>query len=210
MPARGGPAPLKLYCATGNPGKLRDFSLAAGLEWEFVPLIGIPPCPETGATFERNAVEKAVYYSRHAPGLLFAEDSGLEVDSLGGAPGVLSARFAGAGSADRDNNRLLIEKLRGVNDRSARFVCVMALAKGGRALATFRGQVDGRIIDQPRGTGGFGYDPHFYYEPFGFTFAEASPQRKLEVSHRGRALRKMLEWLQLQNRYHFLTGTGGS
>ena len=200
MPARGRPAPLKLYCATGNPGKLSEFSLAAGPEWELVPLRGVPPCRETGATFEENAIEKAIYYSRHAPGWLFADDSGLEVDSLGGAPGVRSARFAGEGAGDADNNRLLIERLRGVSDRSARYVCAIALAEGGRLLRTFRAEVEGRIIDEPRGTNGFGYDPYFFYEAFGLTFAEASPERKWQVSHRGRALRRMLEWLGLNPR----------
>ena len=186
---------MKLYCATGNPGKLREFRLAAGAEWEFEPLAGIPPCEETGATFEQNAIEKAVYYSRHAPGLLFAEDSGLEVEALDGAPGVRSARFAGDGATDDDNNRVLIEKLRGQPNRSARYVCVIALAKPGESLATFRGEVSGRILDEPVGTGGFGYDPYFYYEPFARTFAQLSPEQKLQVSHRGVALRKMLGWL---------------
>jgi len=187
---------LKLYCATSNPGKLREFALAAGPGWEFVALTGIPPCEETGATFEENAIEKAVYYSLHAPGLLFAEDSGLAVDALGGAPGVRSARFAGERANDDDNNRLLIEKLRGVSNRSARYVCVIALAEAGKALKTFRGEVAGRIIETPLGANGFGYDPYFYYELFGLTFAQASPEQKLDVSHRGKALRQMLHWLQ--------------
>jgi XTP/dITP diphosphohydrolase len=187
---------LKLYCATSNPGKLREFALAAGPGWEFIPLKGIPPCEETGATFEENAIEKAVYYSRHAPGLLFAEDSGLQVDALGGAPGVRSARFAGDGASDEDNNRLLIDKLQVVSDRSAKYVCAIALAEAGKALRTFRGEVAGRIIDEPLGANGFGYDPHFYYEPFGLTFAQASPEEKQRVSHRGQALTKMLHWLR--------------
>jgi XTP/dITP diphosphohydrolase len=186
---------VKLYCATGNPGKLREFRLAAGGDWEFIPLAGIPPCEETGDTFQENAVLKAVYYSRHAPGLLFAEDSGLEVDALGGAPGVRSARFAGEGAIDIDNNRALIEKLRGVRDRTARYVSVIALAEAGKVLRTFRGEVAGKIVDEPRGTNGFGYDPYFYYEPLDLTFAEAAAEQKLRVSHRGRALAKMLEWL---------------
>jgi XTP/dITP diphosphohydrolase len=186
---------VKLYCATGNPGKLREFSLAAGQDWELVPLSGIPPCEEPGDTFEENAVLKAVYYSRHAPGLLFAEDSGLEVDALGGAPGVRSARFAGEGASDIDNNRALIEKLRGVSDRSARYVSVIALAEAGQELRAFRGEAAGKIVDKPRGMNGFGYDPHFYYEPLDLTFAEATAEQKLRVSHRGRALAKMLEWL---------------
>ena len=187
---------MKLYCATSNPGKLREFRLAAGPEFELVPLTGVPPCEETGSTFEANAVEKAVYYSGHAPGLLFAEDSGLEVDALGGAPGVRSARFAGENASDQDNNRLLLEKLRGVTDRTARYVCVIALAQGEQPLATFRGEVAGRIIDEPRGTNGFGYDPYFFYEALGLTFAEISPEQKLQVSHRGRALAQTLAWLK--------------
>lgn len=186
---------MKLYCATSNRGKLREFELAAGAGWELAPLEGILPCEETGETFEQNAIQKAVYYSRHAPGLLFAEDSGLEVDALGGAPGVRSARFAGERASDADNNRLLIEKLRGVGDRSARYVCVIALAEAGNLLRTFRGEVAGKIVDDPRGVNGFGYDPYFYYEPFELTFAEASPEQKLRVSHRGRAVGKMLKWL---------------
>jgi XTP/dITP diphosphohydrolase len=187
---------VRLYCATSNPGKLREFRLAAGQGWELVPLTGIPPCEETGGTFEENAIQKAVYYSRHAPGLLFADDSGLEVDALGGAPGVRSASFAGEGSGDADNNRALIEKLRGVSDRSARYVCVIALAKAGNVLQTFRGEVAGKIIDEPRGTNGFGYDPYFYYQPLDLTFAEVAAEQKLRVSHRGRALAKMLESLR--------------
>src|SRR5262245_38468600 len=186
---------MKLYCATGNPGKLREFRLAAGQGWEIVPLIGISSCPETGESFEKNAIQKAAYYSPHAPGLLFAEDSGLEVDALGGAPGVRSARFAGESASDLDNNRLLIERLRGVSDRSARYCCLIALADRGRVLRTFRGEVAGRIIDEPRGTNGFGYDPYFLYEPLSLTFAEISPEQKLAVSHRGRALSQMLDWL---------------
>jgi XTP/dITP diphosphohydrolase len=212
---------VKLYCASSNPGKLREFSLAAGRDWELVPLAGIPPCEETGDTFEENAILKAVHYSRHAPGLLFAEDSGLELNALGGAPGVRSARFAKQGVrsqesgvriklaparrpgasvtdvvfGDADNNRLLIEKLRGVSDRSARYVCVIAIAEAGNVLQTFRGEVAGKIVDEPRGTNGFGYDPYFYYPPLDLTFAQAAAEQKLRVSHRGRALAKMLEWL---------------
>jgi XTP/dITP diphosphohydrolase len=187
---------VKLYCATSNPGKLREFQLAAGSGWELVPLTGIPPCAETGQTFEENAGEKAVYYSGRAPGLLFAEDSGLAVDALNGAPGVRSARFAGDTAGDADNNRLLIEKLRGEKNRSARYVCVIALAESGKAIRAFRGEVEGIIIDEPRGTNGFGYDPYFFYAPFELTFAQATPEQKLTVSHRGRALAKMFDWLK--------------
>jgi XTP/dITP diphosphohydrolase len=187
---------VKLYCATSNAGKLMEFRLAAGSGWELVPLTGLPPCGETGETFEENAIQKAVYYSRHAPGLLFAEDSGLEVDALHGAPGVRSARFAGEAASDADNNRLLIEKLRGMENRTARYVCVIALAGAGKPVRTFRGEVEGRIVDEPRGTNGFGYDPYFFYEPFQLTFGQATPEQKLAVSHRGRAVGRMIEWLR--------------
>jgi XTP/dITP diphosphohydrolase len=120
----------------------------------------------------------------------------LEVNALGGAPGVRSARFAGDGTSDADNNRFLIEKLRGVSDRSARYVCVIAVAEAGNVLRTFHGEVAGEIIDEPRGENGFGYDPYFYYEPLGLTFAQAAPAQKFQVSHRGRAVAEMLEWLR--------------
>jgi len=189
------------YCATGNPGKLREFQLAAqqgGFQVETVPgLADMPPCEETGATFEANAIPKAEYYGQRAPGLLFADDSGLEVDALGGAPGVYSARFAGPGATDEANNQLLLERMRGVRDRSARFVCVIALVNGGRLMETFRGAVEGQILEEPRGPHGFGYDPLFYYPPFGCSFGEAAPERKLTVSHRGGALRALFRQLSI-------------
>ena len=193
---------MKLYCATTNAGKLREFRLAIDrfgrgrFRIETLPGLGdIPPCEETGSTFEENAVAKALYYGVRAPGLLFADDSGLEVDALAGAPGVQSARFAGPAATDTDNNRLLLEKMRGVADRGARFVCVVALAKRGNLIGTFQGVVEGRLLEQPRGRNGFGYDPLFFHPPFGRTLAEVSAERKLEVSHRGRALAAMLESL---------------
>jgi XTP/dITP diphosphohydrolase len=188
---------VKLYCATTNPGKLAEFRLAAGrLELETLPgLQDIPPCEETGATFQHNAVQKARYYSLHAPWPLFVDDSGLEVRALGGAPGVLSARFAGDGATDQANNRLLLERLNGVEDRSARFVCVVALAHAGKLLRTFRGTVKGRIAEAPRGSNGFGYDPLFFYLPFNRTFGEVSAGQKLLVSHRSKALQAMVEYL---------------
>lgn len=184
---------MTLYCATTNLGKIREFELAAGSGvWRFEPVLDVEPCEETGATFEENAILKAGHYSRHRTGPLFAEDSGLEVDALNGAPGIYSARFAGPQATDADNNRLLIEKLHAVEHRVARYVCAIALAEHGRSIATFRGEVEGVIIDEPRGSNGFGYDPHFFYPPFGCTFAEAPPERKLAVSHRGRAVVQML------------------
>lgn len=188
-----------VYCATGNPGKLREFRLAAegaGIQVETLPgLADLEACEETGATFEANAILKAEYYGRHAPGPLFADDSGLEVDALGGAPGVYSARFAGPDATDAANNQLLLEKMHGVRDRSARFVCVIALAEGGRAAGIFRGAVEGRILEEARGPNGFGYDPLFYYPAFGCSFGEAAPERKLTVSHRGAALRALFRHL---------------
>jgi len=190
---------VTVYCATGNPGKLREFRLAAnqaGIQVEPLPgLASILPCEETGSTFEANAILKAEYYGARAPGWLFADDSGLEVDALGGAPGVYSARFAGPDATDESNNRLLLEKLRGVGDRRARFVCVIALADRGRFCQTFRGTVEGEILGEPRGPNGFGYDPLFYYPPFGCSFGEVAPERKLTVSHRGAALRALFESL---------------
>lgn len=190
---------MRLYCATGNPGKLREFRLAANhapVDIELLPdFKTLPPAVEDGGTFAENAVKKALHYGRYAGGPLFADDSGLEVDALGGAPGVYSARYSGPNATDEANNRLLLEKLRGVHDRTARFVCAIALVEGGEVGGVWRGAVEGRILDAPRGAHGFGYDPLFYYEPFGCTFGEADDDRKFSVSHRGQALRAMLKAL---------------
>ena len=182
---------MRLYCATTNPGKLREFqkALSDAFEVESLPgLESISSCEETGTTFEENAIQKALYYSRYCDGPLFVDDSGLEVDALGGAPGVYSARFAGPDATDEANNRLLLDRMRGVADRTARFVCVVALAKAGNLLRTFRGEVEGALLEEPRGQNGFGYDPLFFYPPFGCTFGEAPLERKMEVSHRAQAL----------------------
>lgn len=191
---------IHLYAATGNPGKLREFRLAAegrtDLQIELLPGFSeIPPCAETGLTFEENAVLKARHYARHASGLLFADDSGLEVDALGGAPGVFSARFAGFGATDAANNRVLLETMKGIQPRSARFVCVIALADKNEVRGIFRGSVEGELTEEPRGSAGFGYDPLFYYPPFGCTFGETTPEQKLPVSHRGQAMRALLNSL---------------
>ena len=183
---------MKLYCATGNAGKLREFQLAAGGEFEIEALTGIAAPDETGATFEENAAEKAIYYSRFAPGLLFADDSGLEVEALGGAPGIHSARYAGNDAA---NNARVLRELEGVANRGARFVSVIALAEAGALVKTFRGEVEGEILLAPQGSGGFGYDPLFFYPPFACSLAEVPLERKHSVSHRGKALDQMLEWL---------------
>ncbi|MBI3208629.1 MAG: RdgB/HAM1 family non-canonical purine NTP pyrophosphatase [Candidatus Solibacter usitatus] len=194
---------MKLYCATTNPGKVREFEHAAGElfpgEFEFALLPDfrrIHPPRETGGTFAENAALKAAYYSRHVAGLVFADDSGLAVDALGGEPGVHSARFSGDGATDESNNRMLLEKLEDEDNRNARYVCVIALATEGRLLGTFEGHVEGEILREARGDGGFGYDPYFLYPPFGLTFGEATKEQKLRVSHRGHALRAMLEFLK--------------
>jgi XTP/dITP diphosphohydrolase len=187
---------VKLFCATTNSGKLREFQAHPLIEVE--PLAGLktlPPCEETGLTFEANAVQKALHYSPYARGLMIAEDSGIEVEALGGAPGVYSARFAGPAATDEQNNRLLLQKLAGVENRKARYVSVIALAKGSEILATFRGEVVGEIASEARGANGFGYDPLFYYAEFGCTFGEAAPGRKQTVSHRGRAIEKLFAYL---------------
>lgn len=185
---------MPLLLATSNPGKIREF-LNAGLQVDLLPgLSAHTPPEETGTTFEENAALKAIYYSQFAPGIILAEDSGLEVDALGGAPGVYSARYAGTGD-DQDNNRHLLAQLQGHQDRRARYVAVIALAENGRLLQTFRGTVEGEILASPRGSGGFGYDPLFYYPPFGKTFAEASLAEKASVSHRGAAIALVRAWL---------------
>jgi XTP/dITP diphosphohydrolase len=185
-----------VYCATSNPGKLREFQLAAP-DFDVRALPAPPPPPEErGDTFEANAIEKALAYGAHIDGYLFADDSGLEVDALGGAPGVHSARYAGPNATDGANNALLLERLRGIENRAARFVCVIALVRTGALIKTFRGTVEGRIIDAPRGSGGFGYDPLFYCEPFGCTFGEAAIDQKMLVSHRAQALEAMFTYLR--------------
>jgi XTP/dITP diphosphohydrolase len=185
---------MKLYCATGNAGKLREFRMISP---EIEPLIGIPACDETGSSFEENAIQKALYYSGHTDGMVFADDSGLEVEALGGAPGIYSARYAGEHAGDLANNELLLRNLAGQENRRARFVCVVALAQNGKLIRTFRGEVEGEILDAPRGTGGFGYDPLFYYPPFGQAFGEVPADRKFVVSHRGKALLAMADYLKL-------------
>ena len=188
-----------VYCATGNPGKLREFRLAAqqfGVDIQELPgLANLAPCEETGRTFQDNAILKAKYYGEHAPGLLFSDDSGLEVDALDGAPGVTSARYAGPGATDELNNGLLLGNMRGRENRRARFVCVIALADHGKLIHTFRGTVEGELLDAPRGDAGFGYDPLFYYPPYGRAFGEVSADEKMAVSHRGKALTALFRYL---------------
>lgn len=193
---------MKIWLASANPGKLREFREAArvrGVEVAPLPHIErLPPCVEDGESFEANARKKALYYAPWADGLVFADDSGICVDALGGRPGVHSARFAGASATDDENNRKLLEELRNVpaSRRTAHYVCVIALAKGSQVLTLTEGRVDGILLQSPRGQGGFGYDPLFYYPPLGRTFAELTPDEKFSVSHRGEAFRKLLEFLK--------------
>lgn len=190
-----------IYCATTNPGKLREFRRAAehfGMAFDVETLPGlkaIEPCEEAGATFEENAIQKALHYGRHTQGYLFVDDSGLEVDALDGAPGVYSARFAGEDATDASNNALLLDKLEGVSNRTARFVCVVAVAHGGKLVGTFRGTVEGEILHAPSGPNGFGYDPLFWYPPFACSFGEVDEERKMNVSQRGQALEAMFQYL---------------
>ncbi len=194
--------PLTLYCGTANPGKLREFQLAAGADLRIEPSKPLD-CPETGDTFEANARQKALCYAASLPtsALVFVDDSGIEVDALGGAPGVYSARFAGPNADDAANNRLLLDKLRGVSaaQRTARYVCVIALAQGDRVIDTFRATAEGWIVDQPAGKQGFGYDPYFYFPATACRFAELDPAIKWKHSHRGKAFRLMLQHLLPQN-----------
>jgi XTP/dITP diphosphohydrolase len=187
---------VTVRCATSNPGKLREFQLAAP-DFDVRALsASVPPPEEHGETFEENAIAKAEYYGGFAEGYLFADDSGLEVDALGGAPGVHSARYAGSEATDARNNELLLQRLAGVSSRRARFVCVIALVRDGKLVKTFRGSVEGRILEAPRGSGGFGYDPLFYHDPFGCTFGEARISDKMRVSHRAQALEAMFTFLR--------------
>lgn len=190
---------MTLYACSSNPGKLKEFALAPCAIEPLPNLRDIAPPEETGVTFEENARLKAAYYSGFTPELVFADDSGLEVNSLGGAPGIYSARYAGPHATDAENNSLLLRNLANATGRSARFLCVIAVARQGHVLQTFRGAVDGEILPLPRGGGGFGYDPLFFYSPWGCSFAELPPERKFAVSHRGNALRSLCLWLSQEN-----------
>jgi XTP/dITP diphosphohydrolase len=201
--------PCSVFIATFNSGKLREFAGIAeghGIAIAGVPnFASLPPVVEDGATFEANACKKAAAYSLAAPGeLVLADDSGLEVDSLNGAPGVHSARYAAdephlatANSEDEANNARVLRELKDVprEKRNARFVCVLAAARDGQVLETFRGAAEGIMLDAPRGTNGFGYDPLFYVPELGKSFAELTAGEKSAYSHRGRAFRMFLSWL---------------
>ena len=203
----------RVLVATSNAGKIRDFAGAAssfGIEIVPLPnLASFPSVVEDGATFEANARKKAEAYSRFVPGeIVIADDSGLEVDALSGAPGVHSARYAADDPRaaernvdDETNNRKLIReiKLVRIENRKAQFVCVIAAAREGETLAVFEGKAEGIILEQPRGFNGFGYDPLFYFPSIQKTFAELSAEEKAKYSHRGAAFRGFLDWAKTQS-----------
>lgn len=203
----------RVLIATSNSGKLRDFAGAAkarGIEISGIPnFSSLPPVVEDGQTFEANARKKAEAYSKCVPGkLVLADDSGLEIDALKGAPGIHSARYAApdlhnkephqadTNTDDEANNARVLRELQGVppEQRTARFVCVLAAARDGETLATFRGRAEGQILNAPRGTNGFGYDPLFYFPQIKKTFAELTAEEKSRCSHRGAAFRDFLRW----------------
>ncbi len=198
----------KVLIATSNPGKLRDFAGAAashGIETAGIQnFSSLPLVVEDGRTFEENARKKAQEYSEYVPGeIVLADDSGIEIDALSGAPGVHSARYAAdephladANTDDELNNARVLRELKEVppEKRTARFVCLLAAARDGQTLASFRGTAEGIILDAPRGSNGFGYDPLFYFPEIQKTFAELSAEEKANYSHRGAAFRQFLSW----------------
>ena len=191
---------MKILLATGNSGKLDEFRKL--LDIPGLSIIGLkdleseyPDCVEDGKTFEENADKKMIHWQGLTFMNVLADDSGLTVDALNGAPGVRSARFAGEKATDKDNNELLIERMKGVNNRAARFVCCLSLGLVGGNLFHFSGSVEGRILENPRGDKGFGYDPLFYHEESGLTFAELAAESKNLISHRAIAANKLRGFL---------------
>jgi XTP/dITP diphosphohydrolase len=195
--------PLRLFAASSNPGKLREYrALAepagAAVELAFLPNFdSVPEFEEIWPTFAENAAGKALHYGRFAEGIVIADDSGLVVPALGGAPGVLSARYAGPGASDTDRFRKLLGEMRGKSgeDRRARFVCVVAVVESGKMRGLFSAAAEGVLLEEPRGEGGFGYDPIFFFPALGKTFAETSREEKNVHSHRGKAFHKALDFL---------------
>ena len=198
-----------LVIATRNPGKTAEIrSLLSGYPVEIKNLDDFGPIPEIeedGTTFDENAYKKASFAARVLGLPALADDSGLCVNSLGGAPGVLSARYAGENATDRERYEKLLDALKGVSDRTAAFVCVISIAVPTGAALTYEGRCEGIIADKPSGEGGFGYDPVFYYPPLEKTFAELNAEEKNRISHRAMALievqnefDKVLAWIDQQ------------
>jgi XTP/dITP diphosphohydrolase len=195
-------APAKLFLASSNPGKLAEYRVLAAasapslpVELELLPGFDtLPAFEENAPTFAENAAGKALHYSRHRDGLVFADDSGLVVPALGGAPGVHSARYAGPQATNSQRIEKLLDEMRDKTgpDRVAYFVCAIALAERGRAMAIVTDRVDGEILEAPRGSGGFGYDPVFCFPALEKTFAELPAEEKNQRSHRGKAFRRLL------------------
>jgi XTP/dITP diphosphohydrolase len=195
--------PLRLLVASSNPGKLREYQAlavpaGAAIDLAFIPNFdSLPLFEEIWPTFAENAAGKALHYSRLAEGIVIADDSGLVVPALGGAPGVLSARYAGPGATDMDRIHKLLSELRGKKGdyRQARFVCVVAVAESGNMRGLFSAAAEGIILEEPSGQGGFGYDPVFFFPALGKTYAEISREEKNSYSHRGKAFHKALDFL---------------
>jgi XTP/dITP diphosphohydrolase len=192
---------VRLLIATTNTGKLREIrSLLAGVPVELVTLLDLEPIEEpeeTGLTFEENARLKALYYSAHTGMTTVAEDSGLVIDGLDGEPGVRSARFLRTDATYPERFAAIFHRLAAPpeKNRAARFVCALAVADAGHIVYEARGTVEGEIAREARGTAGFGYDPIFYYPPYGSTLAEVTEDAKLAVAHRGQAFRSLAAWI---------------
>jgi XTP/dITP diphosphohydrolase len=182
---------IQLLLATRNPNKTREFAQLLGGNFmvrDLTPESSVPEIVESGTTFEENATLKALAVSKIFPNeIVVADDSGLEVKALGGAPGIFSARYAGENANDRRNVEKLLRELQDARDRSARFYCVIALAKNGQLMTTVAGEVAGTITKSPRGENGFGYDPIFVPNEFSETFAELTSETKNKISHRAQA-----------------------
>jgi XTP/dITP diphosphohydrolase len=198
MQQRGAMSVLKLFLASSNAGKLREYlelARGSGVMIELLPRFGeFPAFDESAPTFAENSAGKALYYSRFTDEAVLADDSGLVVPALGGSPGVHSARYAGPGATDADRVQKLLREMGGKegDERRARFVCVTAVAKAGRAVAVVSDMAHGVITTEPRGAGGFGYDPVFLFEELGRTYAELRQDEKNAYSHRGKSFNKLL------------------
>jgi XTP/dITP diphosphohydrolase len=196
------PQPIQVFLASSNPGKLREYRVLSGdspVELALLPnFTEVPLFEETALTFAENSAGKALHYSRFATGTVLADDSGLVVPALGGAPGVYSARYAGPGASDSDRVQKLLREMSALSgdDRKARFVCVTTLAQNGRAVAVLSDSAEGVIAKAPQGSGGFGYDPVFFFPQLGRTYAEITRAEKNQYSHRGRAFRKAIAFLE--------------